>query len=78
MPPKPWSKLRPKGRGLLHKECCPPSSSTRIKSSATTVADLQDTLKGIQGEDQGEALCALGKLAELALRELDIFRRKFL
>lgn len=39
----------------------------RIKSSAIPVADLQYTLKGIQGKDQDEALRALGKLAELAL-----------
>ena len=35
------------------------------------------TLNGIQGEGQYGALCALGKLAEPALRYLDIFRRKF-
>ena len=34
------------------------------------------TLKGIQGEGQFEALCALGELAELALRYFEIFRRK--
>lgn len=39
-----------------------------IKPLATTVDDLQYTLKGIQGEDQDEALRALGKLIELVLR----------
>ena len=39
-------------------------------------SDLKYTLKGIQGEDQDEALCALGKLAELALRQLNLFRRE--
>ena len=43
---------------------------------ATAVADLQYTLKGIQGEDQDEVLCALGKLAELAIRQLNLFRRE--
>ena len=77
MPPKPWSKLRPKGRGLSNKECCPPSSSIRTKSSPTADDDPQDTLKNVLSEDQDEALCALGKLAEPALRQLDIFRGNF-
>ena len=75
MPPKPWPKLRPKGRGLSNKECCPPSSSIRTKSLATADDDPQDTLKNVLSEDQDEALCALEKLAEPALRQLDIFRR---
>ena len=45
----------------------PTTSSTRIKSPAIAVADLQSTLKGIQGEDKDEALCAQGKLAKLKL-----------
>ena len=49
----------------------------KIKSLATIVSDLQFTLRGIQGEAQDEALCVLGKLAEQALRKLDIFRRTF-
>ena len=78
MPAKSWSKLSLKGKGLQNKDCCLPSSSTRIKSLATAVADLQDTLKGIQNKGKDEALCALGKWAELAFSELDIFRRNFL
>lgn len=31
---------------VINKGYCPPSDSTRIKSLATTVADLQHTLKG--------------------------------
>lgn len=38
---------------------------------------LQSTLKGIQDKDQDEAFCAGGKLTELALRYVNIFRRKF-
>ena len=45
------------------------------RDSVTAVADLQNTLK-VQDRDQDEALCALGGLAEQALRT-DIFRRKF-
>ena len=36
-----------------------PSISTRIKSLATTVNDQQCALRGIQDEEQNEALCAL-------------------
>lgn len=43
----------------IKKECCLPFSSTRIKSLTTTVADIQHTLKEIQGGDQDKALCAL-------------------
>ena len=46
----------------------------RIKSFATAVTDLRYARKGIQGKDQDETLCAPGKLTELTLRELDIFR----
>ena len=38
-----------------------PSSSSKIRSLATAVADLEYTLKGIQGKDQDEALCVLKK-----------------
>ena len=62
---------------MCNKECCPPPSSTSIKSLVTPVTDLQSTLKGIQGECHDAALCALGKLAEPALRYLCIFRRIF-
>ena len=61
---------------MYNKERCQPSSSIRTKLLATAVADLQYTLKGIQGEDQDEVLCALGKLAELAIRQLNLFRRE--
>ena len=60
---------------LSNKERHSSSSSTGIQSLTTAVADLQYTLK-VQGRDQDEALCALGELAEQALRT-DIFRRKF-
>ena len=39
-----------------------------VKSLTTAVSDPQHTLKEIQGEDQLEALRALGKQTELALR----------
>lgn len=42
------------------------SGSKRIESPAPAVADVQPTLKGVQGEDWDEALCVLGKLAEQA------------
>ena len=74
---KPCWKLRGNWKGLCNKECCPPPSSTSIKSLVTAVTDLQSTLKGIQGEDNHVALSALGKLAEPALRYLCIFRRIF-
>ena len=76
MPPKLWSKWRPKGRVII-KQCCPLFSSTRIKLLATEVTDLQYTLKWIQDKAQDEAHCSLGELAKLALRELDISKRKF-
>lgn len=77
MPPKTWSKLRPKGKESQNVDYCPSSSSTSVKSLTTAVSDPQHTLKEIQGEDQLEALCALGKQTELALRQLHIFRGKF-
>ena len=44
------------------KACCPPSSSTRIKSLATATIEQQKyTLKETQGKDEDEALLALGK-----------------
>ena len=51
------------------------SSSTGIQSLTTAIADFQSTLK-VQDRGQDEALCALGELAEQALRT-DIFRGKF-
>ena len=52
----------------VKQKCCIPYSFTRIKSLATAVADLQCTMKGIQDQEQDEALCALGKQAKQALR----------
>ena len=60
------------------KACCPPSSSTRIKSLATVVTDLQYILKGIQREGQDEALFALGKPAELTHQMVMYFKEKIL
>ena len=50
-------------------ECHSPSSSTRIKSLAAAVTDLQHTLKGVD-RGQDEAVCALGELAEQAFRKI--------
>lgn len=49
-------KNRYKTKNIAH-----PTSSARMKSSATTANDLQHTLKGIQDEKQDKVLCALGK-----------------
>ena len=54
-----------------------PPSSTRIKSLATAITDLESTLEGIHGKDHDKAICALGKLAEPVLRYLDISSRNF-
>ena len=51
------------------RECHSPPGSAGIESPATAAADSQHTQK-VQGEDQGETPCALGKLAEQALREV--------
>ena len=51
-----------------------PSASTGTDSRATAAANPQHPLKGAQGGERREALCALGKLAEQVFRELDIFR----
>ena len=77
MPPEHWLKLQPKGKGLQNKKSCPLSSSMRIKSLATVVADLQYTLKGIQGKDQDEVLGALRKMTELTLREILYLLEKY-
>ena len=45
-----------------------PSISKRIKSGATAAADLQQPRKGVQGGEQNEALCVLGKLAGQVFR----------
>lgn len=55
------------------KECSSPPGPTRIESSATIVADLQYTLKEIQGKGLDEAVSsALGKKTKQALRWLEI------
>lgn len=45
-----------------------------MKSLATADADLQPTLKGVQGGNQEKGYCTLGKLTEQAFRQLDSFR----
>ena len=35
------------------KKCCSPSGSVRMESLAPEAADLQHTLKGVQGRDGG-------------------------
>ena len=58
--------------------CCPPSSSTRIKSLATAIIDQQTyALKGTQSKDEDEALLALGKQEKQALGSQKYFRRNF-
>lgn len=41
-----------------------------MKLLATAVADFQSTLKGIQDEEPGEALCALEKQAKQVLSNI--------
>lgn len=50
-------------------------STLRMESSTTPVPDRQHTLKGVQQNDQAEALTTPGDRTELALGQLDIFRR---
>ena len=50
------------------RECHSPPGSAGIESPATAAADSQHTQK-VQGEDQGETPCALGKLAEQVKHE---------
>ena len=57
---------------------CLPSISTRIKSCAAAAADFQYPLKGAQGEEQKEALWALGKLAEQVLQIARYFQELIL
>ena len=53
-----------------------PSSSARMKSLATAVADLQHTLKGVQrGGQERCTLCSRKKLAKQDFRQ--IFLRSF-
>ena len=49
------------------------SGSTRIECLGTAAADLQHTLKGVQGRGQNEALCSLGETGRTGL-QVDIFR----
>ena len=43
--------MKTKMEGIVKEKCCKQYSSTRLESLTTTIADLQYTLKGIQGED---------------------------
>ena len=52
-----------------------PSSSIRIESLATAIADFH-TLKGIQGEDQEKGTLRSGKTGRTSL-QIDTFRGKF-
>ena len=50
--------------------------SKRIESLVTVVADLQHTLKGVEGRDQECGTLCFGKTGRTGL-QMDIFRRKF-
>ena len=60
----------------LLQECHSPPSSTRNKSLATAVLDLQYTLKRIQCGDQKWGTLCSGKVGLTEL-QVDNFRRKF-
>ena len=60
---------------LTTKNCHFPFASTRMKSVATVVSDLQNTLKGVHGGGQEWGTLLWEKLAEQVFRWLDIFRR---
>ena len=55
-----------------------PSISTRIKSLATTVNDQQCALRGIQDEEQNEALCALENQEKVYVHLSKNFKSRFL
>ena len=58
------------------KKCHWPSSSTRIESLATAVADLQHVLKGVQGGDlEWGSLCS-GKTGRTGLQIVRYFQKK--
>ena len=81
MPLKPRAKLRPEGRSLWDNDYCPPSSPTGIQLWASVVTDLNyrsGWIQWIQGEDQREKFCTLGKLTELASGIIWHFRVKIL
>ena len=67
MPPKFWLDKKGKGCGIML-----PTiqfyKNQAISHLATVVIDLHHILQGIQGKDQDEALCALGKLEEWGFR----------
>jgi len=59
-----------------NKNGCWPPSSTRTES-ATAVADLQQSPKGIQDGAQKGGTLSSGKTGRISFRLLDIFKRKF-
>ena len=59
---------------LPTKNCYLPSTSARMRSLATAVTNLQHTLKGVQGEINHEALCALGKTGRTGLQIASYFQ----
>ena len=65
-------------RGPVTTNFCLLPGSTREKSLAAAFADLQHTLKGVQGRDEEEALCALGKTGRLGLHTVRYFQEKIL
>ena len=65
-------------RGPVTTNFCLLPGSTREKSLAAAFADLQHILKGVQGRDQEEALCALGKTGRLGLHIVRYFQEKIL
>ena len=77
MTPKPWLKLGTKRRDCEIKKCCPPLTSTKIKSLAAIIADLYYTLKGTQGKDQDEAFL-LWKTDRTGLQIVIYFQEKIL
>ena len=67
MPPKFW--LDKKGRGFgITLPTIQFYKNQAISHLVTVVIDLHHILQGIQGKDQDEALCALGKLEEWGFR----------
>lgn len=52
---------------VVKQRILPTTQFYKIKSPATAAADLPCALKGIQGKEREDALCALGKQARQAL-----------
>lgn len=78
MPPKSWSKLRLKRRGLCkNKECCPPSILQGLSHQPLWSLTYAVHLKRNSGKDQDEAFCATEK-QKLTLRWLTYFQEKIL